>query len=52
MGIIPCSDYGDMMVMGKMLVHLVDYESIVTMEPFTTFKEEVRKLDPDQKGKQ
>lgn len=33
----------------KMLTKAVQYESIVTIEPFTTLLEMVRKLDPDQK---
>ena len=50
-GILPNSDQGDIMRMQKMLIHVVDYDAIVTVEPFTTLLNMVRAFDPDNEKK-
>lgn len=47
--VFPCTDCGDMIKMQKMLLRTVDYDGLVTVEPYTTLLNMVRKLDPDQK---
>lgn len=49
-GILPNADQGDVIILQKMLKTAVDYENIITVGPFTTLLEMVRKLDPDQKS--
>ena len=46
--ILPNADQGDVVVMQKMLKSAVDYENIITVEPFTTLLDMIRALDPDQ----
>lgn len=48
-GILPATDQGDVLVMQKMLLHVVDYDSIVTIEPFTGLLDIVKSFDPDNK---
>ncbi len=47
-GIIPNADQGDVVTMEKLLQSVVNYESNVTISPFTELYEMVRKLDPEQ----
>ena len=51
-GVIPNADQGDVMRMQKMLTHVVDYDSIITVEPFTTLLNMIRALDPDDGKKE
>lgn len=48
-GIIPNADQGDVVMMEKLVQSVVNYDSNVTISPFTELLEMVRKLDPEQK---
>ena len=46
--IIPCVEQGDVLQMQKQIRYPVNYDKLVTVEPWTSLLEIVRKLDPDQ----
>ncbi len=47
--LFPCTDCGDVIKMQKMLFRTVNYDSFVTVEPYTTLLGKIRALDPDMK---
>ena len=49
-GLIPATDQGDVILMNNLLAHVMDYDSSVTIEPFTELLNFVKSLDPDYKS--
>ncbi len=48
-GLLPNTDYGDMLMMSNPLNNAIDYDSIVTYGPFADMLEMIKKFDPDLK---
>lgn len=46
---LPCADVGDVIMMQKMNNHVINYDNMNTIEPFTSLLEQIKALDPDQK---
>lgn len=47
-GILPCAEKGDYLTMQCLLSDVVDYNSLQTIEPFTTIVNKIRNLDPNE----
>lgn len=47
-GLLPCSQNGDYLTMQCLLGGIVDYDTLRTIEPFTTLLQHIRGLDPNE----